>query len=145
MQQRFGMGIGAGTDRINHGSLVARSFFKRSVAVKSPLPRGRSLRDHRDRCKSTSKIDPHRRPTWTHPRERFQIFDEWFIGGHSGSAFHADGGSQAAPIHTRAGASRQASAPTLPERPPQIAPRDSVRIGGCWASRTRRARRTQPR
>jgi hypothetical protein len=43
-------------------------------------------------CKLASKIDPHRRPTWIHPRERFHIFDERFIGGHSGSALHAEVG-----------------------------------------------------
>jgi hypothetical protein len=29
----------------------------------------------------------------------FSVADEWLIGRHAGVALHADGGSQAAPIH----------------------------------------------
>ena len=44
-------------------------------------------------CKSASRIDPHRRPTWTHPHRHFNVVDEWRMSRHAGSALHADGGS----------------------------------------------------
>jgi hypothetical protein len=78
-------------------------MIRRSVIFIRVARTGRARRPSRGTaapaCKSASKIDPHRRPTWTHLRERFHIFDEWFIGKHCGSPLHADGGSQAAPIH----------------------------------------------
>jgi hypothetical protein len=46
------------------------------------------------------RLTQHRSPTWTHPGRHFQVVDEWVIGRDAGPALHADGGSEAAPIHS---------------------------------------------